>query len=86
MSYNMNMRREFIPFDPAVIEREMAALPRQDAAKLAALIEYYEGCGFGNPGPVQIDAYGDGLFRLRHIKPAYSRPHDLFRGRTQRGI
>ena len=27
--------------------------------------------GLGNPSPAQVDDYGDGLYRLRHIKPAY---------------
>lgn len=65
------MRREFIPFDEEVICREFAALPDGDRAKLTALLVHYESVGFGNPSPAQIDDYGDGLYRLRHIKPAY---------------
>lgn len=65
------MRREFVPFDENVIQKEMAALPGKDAAKLSALMLHYQDCGFGNPSPVQIDDYGNGIFRLRHIKPAY---------------
>jgi len=41
------------------------------AAKLVSLMGHYEQCGLGNPSPAQIDDYGDGLYRLRHIKPAY---------------
>jgi phage-related protein len=65
------MMREFIPFDEDIIRKELDELPPKDAAKLASLMEHYEQCGLGNPTPVQIDDYGDGLFRLRHIKPAY---------------
>ena len=65
------MRREFVPFSEEVILREFRALPENDRAKLYALIEHYETVGLGNPSPVQIDDYGDGIFRLRHIKPAY---------------
>lgn len=65
------MRREFIPFDEDTILRELRALPVGDRAKLEALMEHYEAVGFGNPAPAQVDDYGDGLYRLRHIKPAY---------------
>ena len=65
------MRREIIPFDEETILRELKMLPDSDRAKLEALIEHYEMMGFGNPSPAPIDDYGDGLYRLRHIKPAY---------------
>ena len=65
------MRREFIPFDEEIVQKELDALPASDAAKLGMLMDHYETVGLGNPSPVQIDDYGDGLYRLRHIKPAY---------------
>lgn len=65
------MRREFIPFDEEVILTELKALPTSDRAKLEALIEHYETVGRGNPSPAQIDDYGDGIYRLRHVKAAY---------------
>ena len=46
-------------------------MPTKDRAKLQALMEHYETVGFENPAPVQVDDYGDGLYRLRHVKPAY---------------
>lgn len=66
------MRREFVPFDEEVIRKEFDDLPAKDADKLAALIVHYQAIGLGNPSPAQIDDYGDGLYRLRHIKPAYA--------------
>jgi phage-related protein len=65
------MRREFIPFDEDAIQKELDELPPKDAAKLAALMSHYEQIGFENPSPAQVDDYGDGIYRLRHIKPAY---------------
>lgn len=65
------MRREFVPFQEDTIQKELDELPPRDAAKLAALMDHYEQCGFGNPSPAQVDDYGDGIYRLRHIKPAY---------------
>ncbi|MEI8281652.1 MAG: type II toxin-antitoxin system RelE/ParE family toxin [Armatimonadota bacterium] len=65
------VRREFVPFDCEIIRKELEALLDDDVAKLATLMDYYEHCGLGNPTPVQIDDYGDGIYRLRHIKPAY---------------
>ena len=65
------MRREIEPFDANTIAAELASLPTKDRAKLAALIEFYEDSGTGNPYPARIDAYGNGLFRLRHVKSAY---------------
>ncbi len=65
------MRREFVPYDESVIEKELDSLPASDANKLAALINHFENCAFGNPAPARIDDYGDGLYRLRHVKPAY---------------
>lgn len=65
------MRREFVPFDEAVVKKEFDALAASDADKLAALIEHYQLCGLGNPSPAKVDDYGDGLYRLRHVKPAY---------------
>jgi phage-related protein len=53
------------------IKAEFIALPDRDEAKLLSLMEHYETVGFGNPSPAQIDDYGDGIYRLRHIKPAY---------------
>ena len=55
-----------------MIDREVDALPAKDAAKLLTLIDHYEACGLGDPTPVQIDGYGDGIYRLRHVKPAYA--------------
>jgi phage-related protein len=66
------VRREFVPFDEKIIRDEFVALPAKDRAKLAALIEHYQACGLGDPTPVQIDGYGEGIFRLRHVKPAYA--------------
>jgi len=65
------MRREFVPFHEGTIRKELDELPSKDAAKLASLMSHYEQCGLSNPSPAQIDDYGDGLYRLRHIKPAY---------------
>ncbi len=65
------MKREFVPCDEDLVRREFDALPAKDAAKLSSLMAHYEVCGFGNPSPVQIDDYGEGILRLRHIKPAY---------------
>lgn len=65
------MRREFVPFDPETIAKELDSLPAADANKLTALVTHYEKCGVGNPSPAKIDDYGDGIYRLRHIKPAY---------------
>lgn len=65
------MRREFIPFDESIIRKEFLALPDLDRAKMLALIEHYQQCGFGNPSPAQVDDYGGGLYRLRHVKQAY---------------
>jgi hypothetical protein len=65
------MIREFVPFHEETIRKELDELPPKDAAKLASLMGHYEQCGLGNPSPVQIDDDGDGLYRLRHIKPAY---------------
>ncbi len=66
------MRREFVAFDEEVIQSEFASLPAKDRAKLATLVQHYQSSGLGDPTPVQIDGYGDGIFRLRHIKPAYA--------------
>jgi len=65
------MRREFVAFHEDTIRKELDELPPKDAAKLAALMDHYEQCGFGNPSPAQVDDYGDGIYRLRHVKPAY---------------
>lgn len=65
------MRREFVPFDEEIILEELRALPDGDRAKLEALMEHYEAVGLGNPSPAQVYDYGDGLYRLRHIKAAY---------------
>jgi phage-related protein len=65
------MVREFVPFHEDTIRKELDELPPKDAAKLASLMEHYEHCGWENPSPAQVDDYGDGLYRLRHIKPAY---------------
>lgn len=65
------MRREFVPFDESIIQKELDELPPRDAAKLAALMSHYEQCGLGNPSPAQVDDYGGRIYRLRHIKPAY---------------
>lgn len=34
-------------------------------------MEHYRTVGFENPSPAQIDDYGDGIKRLRHIKSNY---------------
>jgi len=65
------MMREFVPFHEDTIRKELDELPPKDAAKLASLMDHYEQCGLGNPSPAQVDDYGNGLYRLRHIKPAY---------------
>jgi hypothetical protein len=54
-----------------VITREFAELPTKDRAKLLSLMEHYRTVGTGNPSPAQVDDYGDGIKRLRHIKAAY---------------
>lgn len=66
------MRREFVPFDEEVIRKELNDLPSKDADKLVALMDHYQRTGHGNPAPAMIDDYGDGLFRLRHVKSSYS--------------
>jgi phage-related protein len=66
-----SMMREFVPFHEDTIRKELDELPSKDAAKLASIMGHYEQCGLGNPSPAQIDDYGDGVYRLRHIKPAY---------------
>jgi hypothetical protein len=65
------VRREFVPFDEDVIKGEFDDLPSNEADKLAALVAHYQLCSRGNPAPAQIDDYGEGLLRLRHVKPAY---------------
>lgn len=66
------MRREWVYFDFETVRAELDALPEKDEGKLLALMEYYLTVGLNNPSPVQIDDYGDGIKRLRHIKPAYA--------------
>ncbi|MDE3200592.1 MAG: hypothetical protein KGN79_06685 [Acidobacteriota bacterium] len=73
------MRRVFVPFDEGTLQKELDELSSKDAAKLAALMSHYEQCGFGNPSPAQVDDYGDRIFRLRHIKPAYQGKAALLR-------
>jgi phage-related protein len=34
-------------------------------------MEHYRTVGTGNPSPAQVNDYGDGIKRLRHIKAAY---------------
>jgi phage-related protein len=34
-------------------------------------MEHYQQTGNENPSPAQIDEYGGGLYRLRHVKSAY---------------
>lgn len=65
------MRREFVPFDADIITKEFDDLPAKDADKFAALLVHYQTTGLGNPAPAQVDDYGNGLYRLRHIKSAY---------------
>lgn len=60
-----------MPFDEDMIRKELDNLSAADAAKLVDLMRRYETIGFGNPAPARIDDYGEGLYRLRHIKPAY---------------
>lgn len=80
------MRREFVPFDEETIRKEFQTLPDADRAKLAALIEHYEAAGRGNPAPAQIDTYGDGLYRLRHVKPAYQGRMIFFASEKEAGL
>lgn len=61
-----------MPFDEEVIRKEFDDLPSRDADKLATLMAYYQTVGFGNPSSAQVDDYGDALYRLRHLKPAYA--------------
>jgi phage-related protein len=65
------VRREIQAFDGETIRSELNALPKKDRSKLSALIEYLEECPRENPHPVQIDAYENGVLRIRHIKAAY---------------
>lgn len=65
------MKREWVFFDRAIIQAELDGLPSKDSAKLVSLMEHYREVGLGNPSPVQIDDYGNGIYRLRHIKSAY---------------
>ena len=65
------MGRRWVYFNQKTIEAEFRALPERDEAKLLALMEHYREVS-GNPSPAQIDSYGNGIYRLRHIKPSYS--------------
>lgn len=65
------MRREFEAFDEEVVRAELASLPTKDRSKLAALMEFYEEVGTGNPYPAQVDLYEHGIYRLRHAKASY---------------
>jgi phage-related protein len=65
------VRREWAYFDFATIVAEFGSLPAKDRAKLMALLEHFRTVGAGNPSPAQIDDYGGGLHRLRHVKSAY---------------
>ena|SRR5579862_3222506 len=65
------MRREWVFFDQGVVQAELDALPARDASKLISLMTHYRTVGLENPSPAMIDDYGDGIKRLRHIKPAY---------------
>lgn len=58
-------------FDFDTICAEFADLTNKDRAKLLSLLEHYRTVGSANPSPAKIDDYGDGLYRLRHFKPAY---------------
>lgn len=58
-------------FDQNVIRKEFESLPDGERARLVSLMRHYEQAGFGNPSPAVIDDYGDGIKRLRHVKPAY---------------
>lgn len=58
-------------FDEDVIRAELESLPSKDRAKLAALMEFYEGVGLENPYPAQIDSYEHGILRIRHVKANY---------------
>jgi len=64
--------REFVFFDQDVIRKEFECLPDGERARLVSLMQHYEQVGLGNPSPVMIDDYGDGIKRLRHIKPVYA--------------
>ncbi|MEI7985292.1 MAG: type II toxin-antitoxin system RelE/ParE family toxin [Armatimonadota bacterium] len=61
------MKREWVFFERDSIRAELDDLPAKDAAKLVSLMEHYRDVGTGN----QIDDYGNGIYRLRHIKSAY---------------
>lgn len=80
------MRREFIPFDEDTIRKEFGDLPESDRAKLVSLLGHYQGSGLGNPSPAKIDDYGEGLYRLRHIKPAYQGRLNYFAVDRQAGF
>ena len=66
------MRREWVFWNQDTIDGEFDDLPARDASKLAGLMHLYRDAGFGNPYPAQVDDYGDGIYRLRHVKSAYS--------------
>lgn len=69
------MRREFIPFDEAVIDAELDELRRtsaQDAAKLEYCVERYEESGNANPHPALIKSFDEGFKELRHVKDHYA--------------
>ena len=65
------MRRVIEAFDEDTIRSELSSLPIKDRSKLSALLEFYENSQSGDPHPVQIDAYGGGILRIRHAKAAY---------------
>src|SRR5580704_11709269 len=71
MCYSWLMLRQWVYCDEELIRREFAEIPAKDRAKLMAVMEHYRTVGLGNPSPAQIDVYGGGIRRLRHIKPAY---------------
>jgi len=65
------MIREWKFYDYDIISSELSQLPAAESAKLASLMHHYRTVGNQNPAPAQIDDYGDGIKRLRHIKSAY---------------
>jgi phage-related protein len=80
------MRREWVFYDREVIQGELDGLSSKDAAKLTSLMDYYRTVGFANPSPAQVDDYGGGLYRLRHVKPAYQGRLIFFAAEKAAGI
>ena len=69
------MPREFVPFDEAVIEKELDALEKassSDLAKLDFCMRRYEMVSTKeNPSPASIETFDEGFLEIRHIKGNY---------------